>query len=331
MLADNDFTHVICGYSAASSIKRAFKIAPANIIKCGDLIAVGQQNLHHDYSKWSKARIPALEAALDAGLSDMVEPDEPFDLFHNFSALHAGKPVLIWLDCSVASQLTAGFLCHVFKCNGWDLTRLHELPYAKVPELYMGILGVLNDKELHARRPEVRKLMLEEIDLYAEIWIAFAGSGLPQLVSMISDKKASSLTMDALPYLARRLPSLFNGLNEIDHELLKHIIDSAPSAIHAIGFAMGHDETPDMVGDLYLFARLKHFGSPDLINPLIEIENPTGRMRECKIRVLPLAHEVLAGRANMIDLNGLDYWLGGVHLTADNVVYREDLAATGSG
>ena len=79
-----------------------------------------------------------------------------------------------------------------------------------------------------------------------------------------------------------------------------------------------------MVGDLYLFARLKRFGSPDLKHPLIEIDNPTGHMRECQIRILPLAHEILAGRASMIELNGLDDWLGGVHLTQDNFIWRED-------
>jgi hypothetical protein len=327
MLTDKDFTHVICGYSAAASIKKAFNIPAADIIKSGDIIAVGQQNLHHDYASWSKARMPALEAALDADLATVAEPGEPFQLFDNFSALDAGKPVLIWLDCSVASQLTAAFLCHLFKTNGWDLNCLHALRYPKVAELFMGILGVLNESRLHDRRPEVRKMSLEEVGLYADIWTAFAGSDLEALLTVICDEKASELTMDALPYLRRRLPSRVNGLNEIDHELLKHMIAAAPSAIHAVGYAMGYDETPDMVGDLHLFARLKHFGSPVLRHRLVEIDNPTGPMRECQIRALPIAHEILAGRANMKTLNGLDDWLGGVHLTPDNLIFRENIAA----
>ena len=327
MLTDKDFTHVICGYSAAASIKKAFNIPATDIIKCGDLIAVGQQNLHHDYASWSKARMPALEAALDADLVTVAEPDEPFQLFDNFTALDAGMPVLIWLDCSVGCQLTAAFLCHLFKTNGRDLNRLHFLTYAKVPELYMGILDVLNERELHDRRPETRKIPLEEISLYADIWAAFAGTDLEALLTVIGDEKASDLTMNALPYLRRRLPSRLNGLNEIDHELLKHMIAAAPSAIRAVGYALGHEETPDMVGDLHLFARLKRFGSPDLRHPLVEINDPTGHLRECQIRILPLAHEVLAGRANMITVNGLDDWLGGVHLTPDNLIFRENIAA----
>lgn len=331
MFADNEFTHVICGYSAAGSIRNAFNIPAADIVKCGDLIAVGRQNLHYDFQRWSETRMPELERALDADLGANHELEEKFQLFHNVAALSVGKPVLIWLDCSIASQLMAAFLCHVFKLNGWDMHRLHVLRYAKVAELYMGILDVLNENELRKRRPEVFKLKPEETELYANIWTGFAGTNLEGLVSVITDHDISHATMGALPVLRRRFPGRFNGLDEIDHELLRHIIACAPSAIHAIGFAMGHDETPDMVGDLHLFARLKHFAAPELKHPLIELDYPDSSMRDCQIRILPLAHEIFAGRANMIELNGLDEWLGGVHLTSENLVWREDIPETRDG
>ena len=122
MLTDKDFTHVICGYSAAGTIRSVFNIPPANIIKCGDLIAVGQQNRHYDYSLWEKDRMLALETALDADLFDPIETEKSFKLFHNFNALDAGKPVLIWLDCCVASQLMAAFLCYHFMAKRMGLT-----------------------------------------------------------------------------------------------------------------------------------------------------------------------------------------------------------------
>ncbi len=63
----------------------------------------------------------------------------------------------------------------------------------------------------------------------------------------------------------------------------------------------------------------------------MRIGNDFTSMRDCKMTTLPLAHEILAGRANMIALNGLDDWLGGVHLTPGNVVYREDLTGMHGG
>ena len=89
---------------------------------------------------------------------------------------------------------------------------------------------------------------------------------------------------------------------------------------------MGYDETPDMVGDLYLSARFQRFGSHLLKHPLIEIDRASGPIRECHFKVLPLANQILSGAANMIEINGLDDWIGGVHLTPHNLAYREDLA-----
>ena len=329
MLTDSDFTHVICGYSTANSIKNAFNLVPASIVKCGDMISVGQQNLECHYSRWEKARVPALEATLDADLEYLVEREESFRLFHNFKSLDADGPILIWVDYSVSCQLMTAYFCYVFKQNGWDLDRLHSVAYPRTDILWMGLLEVLDETKLRQLRPDFQKLKLKEIQLYSRIWETFAGAELSALISLLADDEMSQFTMDALPYLRRRLPSRINGLNEIDVDVLKHAIAHAPSAIRAVAHALGHDQTPDMVGDLYLFARLKHLGSPDLKHPLIEIDNPTGNMRDCKIRILPIAHKILAGRANMIALNGLDDWLGGVHLTPDNVVYREDLATMG--
>jgi hypothetical protein len=221
----------------------------------------------------------------------------------------------------------AAFICYLFKEIGWRLDRLHLLSYAKVEELYMGILGVLNEKELQARRPAINKLSRKNAELYAEIWTAYAGSDLQKLLAISSDRNALELTMGCLAYLHRRLPSRFDGLNEIDHELPQYTIAQTPSAIRGIADTMGHDETPDMIGDLYLFARLKLLSSEKLKYPLIKIDNPTNSMRKCTTSILPIAHEILAGRANMIELNGLNDWIGGVHLTADNFIYREDITS----
>jgi hypothetical protein len=331
VLTDKDFTHVISGYSSAYSIMNAFKIPAVNIVKCGDVLAVGQQNLNHDYGAWAKARENALAHAWNVECQDLFESGEPFALFHNYDLLSEGKPVLLWLDCDLNSHLMAAFICYCFRENGWNTDRVHAVIFERADrEIYNGMLAVLSDDELISRRPEYERLSLAKIDLYADIWSKFAGQNLAELISVCTSAEASNLSLDTFRYVLRRLPSRFNGLNEIEHELLRHMIEREPDSARAIGMAMGHDETPDMVGDLYLSARLKRFGSSGLRRPLIEIENLSASIRDCQFRVLPLARQVLSGNANMIQLNGLDDWIGGVHLTPDNVVWREDLDASGS-
>ena len=215
----------------------------------------------------------------------------------------------------------------MFKENKWNTQRLHTLRYGSIGlQFWESNIAVLSEQKLIERRPKYEAMSLDSLHHYADIWSQFAGSDLQKLTSMLLDKDVAMLTQNSLGYLLRRLPNRTNGLDEIDEKLLGHIVKQCPSAVRAVADAMGYDDTPDTVGDLYLFHRLKKFASPTLAHPLIKIDNPTGWMRNCTVEVLPLAHEVLAGRANMIELNGLDDWLGGVHLTPDNIVYREDVA-----
>jgi len=39
-------------------------------------------------------------------------------------------------------------------------------------------------------------------------------------------------------------------------------------------------------------------------------------MRDCDVTLTDAGHEVLTGRANAIDLNGIDDWILGVHLVS---------------
>ena len=332
MLTDKDFTHVISGYSSAFSIANVFKLPTLSVVKCGDILSIGKQNLSDDYSVWANARKAALAEAWGLKPDELSDTGERFELFHNYDSIAEGKPVLLWLDCNLNSHLMAAFICYLFRANGWDLSRLHSVSYERVErEIYKGMLTVLNDEELRSRRPENKKLSSADFNSYADIWTTLAGQSLADIISVCASGEASKLTMDTLRYFTRRFPSRFNGLNEIEQDLLKHTIDCAPDAAKAVGFAMGYDETPDMLGDLYLIARLRRFGAADLKHPLIEIDNPSGSVREFQVRVLPLAHQILSGASNMIELNGLDDWIGGAHLAPDNVIYREDAGFGGQG
>jgi hypothetical protein len=58
-------------------------------------------------------------------------------------------------------------------------------------------------------------------------------------------------------------------------------------------------------------------------NPLLEAE-PTGRPVEQRshLRLTQVGQRALAGHADHIALNGIDRWIGGVHLTGHNVPWR---------
>ena len=310
--------------SAAGSIKAAFNIPHSSTVRCGDCLSVGEQPLTADFAKWRDQRISALESAYGVEQGDLFNKRLLLD---NFAALQLNHPVLIWQDDHVQSQLLTALLCYLFRENNWDNTRLHTVRFgSKGLRIWESNIAVISENKLRERRPDTEKLPPESFQLYADIWSQFAGSDLQVLLAMLINKDVAALTQNSLGYLLRRLPSRKSGLSEGDAKLLGYIINQAPSAIRAVADSLGYNETRDSVGDLNIFNRLTKFASPALAHPLIKIENPEGTLRDCTTEILPLAHEVLAGRANMIELNGLDDWLGGVHLTPANFVYREDVA-----
>lgn len=70
----------------------------------------------------------------------------------------------------------------------------------------------------------------------------------------------------------------------------------------------------DWISDVYLFSRLRHLGNPSLSHPLISLTGDTSTWKDATVELTEVGREVLAGRANFIDLAGIDEWVGGIHL-----------------
>ena len=90
---------------------------------------------------------------------------------------------------------------------------------------------------------------------------------------------------------------------------------------------MGHNLDSDMVGDHYLFSRLRKLADPALPAPLVTLSGDPTSMRACAAALTDLGRAVVEGRENFIRLNGIDDWVLGVHLdsaSGGRVWYRTD-------
>ena len=86
----------------------------------------------------------------------------------------------------------------------------------------------------------------------------------------------------------------------------------------------GNAEWLDPVGDLVLYGRLRDLG--DAAHPVLALRGED-------LVLTPFGENVLAGRKNFVEHNGIDAWVAGVHLdaAAGNVWFREgaDLVQAG--
>jgi hypothetical protein len=108
--------------------------------------------------------------------------------------------------------------------------------------------------------------------------------------------------------------------------LYSRATEKGPRATRIIGHTMGNNFDSDLVGDPYLFSRLRGLASSDLAHPLVTMSGDPYDMRNCEVVLTDAGESVLAAEANAVDLNGIDDWILGVHLDSErgSVWYQKE-------
>ena len=119
----------------------------------------------------------------------------------------------------------------------------------------------------------------------------------------------------SLKSLLFRFPHLKTGLNRWEEELLRYTRDKGPIVARVIGYTMTHDmEGSDWVGDSYLFSRLRRLADRGVPHPFLSLSGPTTTIRGSEVALTDFGAKALEGAANFVELNGINDWIGGVHL-----------------
>ncbi len=178
-------------------------------------------------------------------------------------------------------------------------------------------LGPLQPKELDALFPTRAPIVDAQLDLGARAWRAFCASEPHDLETLVRGDTS------ALPFLAGALgrhfedyPSVKNGLSRSEAQILT-AIDEGSSTLHEAFRACAKMERRIFMGDS-TFQTIAD-GLASGAHPLM-IAPPRGSQRSVSSDPVSLndaGREVLGGRADHVRLNGIDKWMGGVHLTAD--------------
>jgi hypothetical protein len=186
------------------------------------------------------------------------------------------------------------------------------LAYVPEPEL-SGLL---------ARRKELTPSMLH---LGSTVWDAMCG-GDPREVAVLAAQDLSDPSFPSLREGLRihlcELPSTTNGLAFSEERALAALSDS-PQKLNTAYHAFQRVEGRPWITDLMFATRLH--GLNGVSSPLVEW-SAEGQ----NVRRTALGGEVLAGRRDWCTLTQMDRWVGGVHLSPDNLwrIDRSSLALT---
>ena len=174
----------------------------------------------------------------------------------------------------------------------------------RAPELIVidSYLGELSAHELQALWPSRTPASGGALGTATAVWAAFRAPEPTALVDWASRADADlPFLASAVRRLLEELPAPRDGLSRTERATLEVIAAGARAPLAAFAASQQLEEAR-FLGDTWFFRTLSALG------PLIDGRGLT-----------QLGERVLRGEADRVDVLGIDRWLGGTHLTRDNV------------
>jgi hypothetical protein len=289
-------------------------LAWRDVLHEGPVPDVGEEELRR-----VRAAFLAGEGAADVGaLAELAERDRTL-------AAHRDGEYVLWFEADLYDQLQ---LVQI-------LARLAELDVAPdritlicIGE-YLGIahfggLGELTPAQLRGL-PAVAAAPLTAAALQhaTGAWGALRAAepaGLGAVAS--SPSRELRFLAEAYDRLRREYPSTRDGLSLTERRILAAVADDAVTAGDAFVHAASREARP-YLGDTWCFDAMRRFAQAPV--PLLRAEPTSARVdRHTRLRLTDAGRRVLHGERDHVALNGVDRWIGGVHLSGREIRWRFD-------
>jgi DNA-binding transcriptional LysR family regulator len=161
------------------------------------------------------------------------------------------------------------------------------------------------------------------MQLAVRAWDAFRAPT-PDGLAAIASTRSGDLRFlgEAFDRLSREYPATRDGLSLTERRVLATVADGAADAGTAFVRAAARETRP-YLGDTWCFAMIDRLARARV--PLLDAV-PSERPVQpgTPLRLTDTGARVLAGDADHVTLNGIDRWIGGVHLHGPNARWRWD-------
>jgi len=322
----NRALHIVGGDTAAGSLKAALRLSHDQLLVNEDPLSCGPAPDTDDLGVWRSTR--------ENFLRDMYVdwPDFSFDdyeyadngLLMNAKRLGQEDDIVVWAGLGLPDQLLLAWVIFLFDRLSVDLSKLRVVQFEKLlPRQRVLSMGELAPEDIRNYCPEPRQLDLQDVEELRRTWRVYTSNDPTALSKFVTGGSPLPVLHRALSQLLYRYPDVRSGVGVWDERLLHYTLEEGPAAARVIAYTFGISESPDCVGDQYLFRRLIGMGNVELTSPLISVTGSTRTMRGCEVRLTAFGQSVLSGKANNVHENGIDDWIGGVHLRNHSVTFRD--------
>lgn len=235
------------------------------------------------------------------------------------------EEVVLWFEHDLFCQLHLIYLLDWFARQELGTTRLSLICVGSFPGIddFHG-LGELDSEQLASLLPQRHQVTPAEFKLASKAWAAFSSPDPREIATLLADNSSVlPFLQPALRKHLERFPSEQNGLGLIENKALELIARGA-SQFGELFQAFGKAEPTYGLGDAQfwlLLRQLAEAGQPILTTSNGDSHMPTSSsdFTRSSFALTEKGLSVLRGEDDYIALNGVDTWLGGMHLKGKDV------------
>ena len=225
------------------------------------------------------------------------------------------EEVVLWFEHDLYDQLQLIQILDWFSRQDLGKTTLSLI----VTDRY---LGMLKPDELLPLFPKRQGASRAQLELAARAWAAFTAADPNSIVVLFQeDTSALPYLLGALQRHLEQFPSIRNGLSRTEQQVLE-IGDAGPASVERVFCCDRALEEQIFMGDLVFKSYICGLAKARI--PLVTIAQNQKPFWNSQVTITAEGRAVLRGEADHLRLNGIDRWLGGVHVNGDHVWRWDD-------
>jgi hypothetical protein len=253
------------------------------------------------------------------------------------AAVASENEIVLWFEHDLFCQIHLVDLLDWFSSQKLSNTKLSLICINEFPgkENFRG-LGELSADELASLFPARQTVTAEQLFTASAAWRAYRSDD-PTAVEnfLLTDTTALPFLDAAFHAHLHRFPSTANGLGHVENRALQ-LIAAGAQDFGSLFREFNLTESIYGFGDAQLWLTIRQLGNGPA--PLVSIagfetESWAGQSltpelaQQARFRITDAGEAALANEADFIILNGIDEWLGGVHLHDPESMWRWDESA----
>ena len=318
--------HIHNGDSAAGTAKKSD--IPGEHLAWREALVCGPAPGNLAPAEFRQVRAQHLADAYGANLEKTVQElrgqEEKLARFSDHEEL------VLWFEHDLFCQVQLIYLLDRFAQHELGQTRLSLICVNEFPgvEGFRGF-GELNEEQLAALFPQRQEVTQPQLDLGSKAWRAYSSPQANGLIALLnSDTSALPFLKNALTKHLQRFPWIGNGLGKVERVGLD-LVAKGFCNFRSLFPAFARREPEYGFGDAQFYLELKRLA--EAIMPALTLTvagnqaaTDPAQMLLTSFEITEYGKAVLAGEEDFVRSNGIDHWLGGVHLVGSEAPWRWD-------